>query len=110
MSKTINFYHDQAAALDKQYNSINFETVHASWKDWWPKNACSVLDIGAGNGRDAQWFAQHGCNVVAVEPADALRSLGQNQTSNKIHWLNDQLPELKKVFELGVRFDLILLN
>ncbi|WP_395010946.1 class I SAM-dependent methyltransferase, partial [Undibacterium sp.] len=110
MSKTINFYHEQATALDKQYNTINFQTVHASWKNWWPENPCSVLDIGAGNGRDAQWFAQLGCDVVAVEPADALRSLGQNQTSNKIHWLDDQLPELHKVFELGVRFDVILLS
>ena len=110
MSKTINFYHDQAVALNKQYNSIEFETVHASWKNWWPENACSVLDIGAGNGRDAQWFVQKGCDVVAAEPADALRSIGEDQTSKEIHWLNDQLPELSKVFELGVRFDVILLS
>ena len=59
-----------------QYNSVSFETVHTSWQEWWPKNGQTILDIGAGNGRDAQWLNERGCEVVAVEPADALRTLG----------------------------------
>lgn len=110
MSRTIDFYHGHALQLDAQYNSVSFETVHTSWQEWWPKNGQTILDIGAGNGRDAQWLNERGCEVVAVEPADALRTLGVKQTSSKIHWLNDQLPELRKVFELGVRFDVILLS
>lgn len=110
MSRTIDFYNDHAHQMDTQYSSIKFETVHSSWQNWWPKKGQSVLDIGAGNGRDAQWFALQGCSVVAVEPADALRALGKSQTSKEIHWLDDKLPELHKVFELSVRFDVILLS
>lgn len=40
-----------------------------------------VLDIGAGSGRDALWLAQRGCQVVAVEPAANLRSLGHAKTA-----------------------------
>jgi SAM-dependent methyltransferase len=110
MPKTIHFYHEQATKLNAQYNSVAFEDVHASWCDFWPTQNSSVLDIGAGNGRDAHWFAQRGCDVVAVEPAQALRELGKTQTPLTIHWLDDQLPELSKVFELGIRFDVILLS
>jgi SAM-dependent methyltransferase len=110
MPKTIHFYHEQAIELNAQYNSVLFEEVHPSWSDFWPRQNCSVLDIGAGNGRDAKWFAERGSDVVAVEPAQALRELGKSQTPLKIHWLDDQLPELNKVFELGIRFDVILLS
>ncbi|WP_279133089.1 class I SAM-dependent methyltransferase [Photobacterium phosphoreum] len=117
MSKTIDFYHQNAEFLTEQYQSLTFEQVHHSWQAHWPlaseSDTPKVLDIGAGTGRDAMWFAQHHCDVYAIEPATALREFGEKYTQqyvDKITWLDDQLPELKSIIELGVRFDYILLS
>lgn len=117
MSKTIDFYHQNAEFLTEQYQSLTFEQVHQSWKAHWPvgleNEIPKVLDIGAGTGRDALWFAQHQCDVYAIEPALALREFGQQYTQtcvDKITWLDDKLPDLNTIIELGIRFDCILLS
>lgn len=117
MSKTIDFYHQNALFLSEQYLSLTFEQVHHNWQAHWPasssKHVLKVLDIGAGAGRDALWFAKHHCDVYAIEPADDLREQGKKysqQYVDKITWLDDQLPELNSIIELGIRFDCILLS
>ncbi|WP_087853766.1 class I SAM-dependent methyltransferase [Photobacterium andalusiense] len=117
MSKTIDFYHQNAQILSEQYLSLTFEQVHQNWQAHWPasssKHVLKVLDIGAGAGRDALWFAKHHCDVYAIEPADDLREQGKKysqQYVDKITWLDDQLPELNSIIELGIRFDCILLS
>ncbi|MDV5168616.1 class I SAM-dependent methyltransferase [Photobacterium rosenbergii] len=55
------------------------------------KQPC-VLDIGAGSGRDALWFAENGCEIYAVEPLEALREIGKQHThSTEVVWLDDNL-------------------
>ncbi|MGF1760759.1 class I SAM-dependent methyltransferase [Photobacterium sagamiensis] len=110
----INFYHRNASSLADSYQQLSFEDVHASWKPYWPVAADGqqphrVLDVGAGCGRDAKWFAQHGSEVFAIEPAKSLSHLGRKHTDGlEVTWLDDTLPELKKVIDLGMRFDFIL--
>ncbi|NRB69720.1 MAG: methyltransferase domain-containing protein [Vibrio sp.] len=110
MSATSSFYDNNALQLAKQYNALDFESVHQSWSAYWPKSGDAVLDIGAGSGRDAQWMSEQGCEVIAVEPSDALRQIGQAGTTPQVTWLNDSLPALKSVQSLGMRFDLILIS
>ncbi|MER2497066.1 class I SAM-dependent methyltransferase [Vibrio neptunius] len=110
MSATSSFYDNNALQLAKQYNALDFESVHQSWSAYWPKSGDAVLDIGEGSGRDAQWMSEQGCEVIAVEPSDALRQLGQAGTTPQVTWLNDSLPALKSVQSLGMRFDLILIS
>ncbi|MCW8329846.1 methyltransferase domain-containing protein [Photobacterium sp. SDRW27] len=116
MNQNINFYHQNALNLADSYQQLTFGDVHASWKPYWPvsgdqQHPVRVLDVGAGSGRDAKWFAEHGCDVFAVEPAESLRRLGQQHTEDlEVSWLDDMLPELKKVIDLGIRFDLILVS
>ena len=70
---------------------------------------CPVLDIGAGTGRDAAYFAALGHSVVAVEPVDALRMGAQRlHPSPRIEWLADGLPELARL--RGRLFDAVLLT
>lgn len=69
-------YEQHADQLVPQYESLAFEDVHASLLDLLPEPGATVLDVGAGSGRDAAWFAAHAYDVVAVEPSDAMRNLG----------------------------------
>ncbi len=114
MNRTIQFYHQHSEQLDNQYQQVSFERVHESWRSFWPDGSngtCKVLDVGAGNGADATWFANQGCDVYAVEPADSLRAIGESRTQSlPITWLSDTLPELKVVNQLSLRFDCILLS
>lgn len=108
---SIPHYEQHAARLVGQYESVSFQDVHAGFLDMLPPPGATVLDVGAGSGRDAGWFAANGYDVVAVEPSDAM--LGHARTlhpSSRIHWVADSLPELANVRRLGLRFDFILLS
>jgi SAM-dependent methyltransferase len=107
----IPYYEQHAARLVEQYESLPFQDVHANLMDLLPAPGATILDIGAGSGRDAAWFAANGYDVVAVEPSEAmLAGAKERHSSNKIHWLSDSLPDLAKVRRLGLSFDLILLS
>jgi len=109
--KSTRYYNQHAEPLSKQYNAIEAETVHSSWvAAHLPAKPGFACDIGAGSGRDANWLAEKGWNVVAVEPSTEMRQLAAGQSHPNITWLDDALPHLKKLRGLGHRFDLILLS
>ncbi len=57
------------------------------------------------------WFAAHGHEVVAVEPARRMREVAKSlHPDSRIRWLDDQLPALENVFRTGLTFDLIWLS
>jgi protein-L-isoaspartate O-methyltransferase len=64
--KAIPHYEQNAVQLVDQYESLAFEEVYSSLLDLLPAPDSTVLDIGAGSGRDAAWFAARGDDVVAV--------------------------------------------
>ena len=97
-----------APALVLEYESLSFEDIHAAVLDLLPDSAGCILDVGAGTGRDAAWFAANGHNVVAVEPSARFRSAGQERhQSPDIRWMNNTLPALEKVLRSKLTFDLI---
>ncbi|MBY6197354.1 class I SAM-dependent methyltransferase [Vibrio hangzhouensis] len=110
MSITRSFYDKNADSLAAQYNSVKFEEVHASWKPYWPIQGDMVLDVGAASGRDARWMAKQGAEVFALEPSQAMMDIGRVHTGDEVTWLQDELPGLKNVQSLGIRFDLILVS
>ncbi len=67
-------YDQNAAAFVAQYETLLFEQVHGCLVDLLPEPGATVLDVGAGSGRDAAWFAARGYEVVAVEPSGSMRS------------------------------------
>lgn len=108
---SIPYYEQHAARLVEQYESLAFETVHTDLLDLLPAPGATVLDVGAGSGRDAAWLAAQGYDVVAVEPSQAMLAQARvRHASNHIHWLADSLPDLAQVRRLGLNFDLILLS
>lgn len=108
---TIPHYEHNAQQLVDQYESLAFEIVHAGLLDLLPPPGKTILDVGAGSGRDAAWFASRGYDVVAVEPSDAMRTRARAlHQSTRITWIDDSLPDLPQVRRLGLTFDLILLS
>ncbi len=122
-----NFYNDNADLLARQYLSTSFEQVHASWlshlNDIFDNHGSglSILDVGAGVGRDAKYLAERTgsststtpqtVDVVAVEPAHILSELGKNYTQGlSVTWINDSLPCLHRLAIYQNGFNLILLS
>lgn len=116
---SIAFYNGHAVTLSAQYLSKTFEEVHSSWLHHFlpllAKNTLSILDVGAGSGRDVHYLAQKAqgreTQIIAVEPAVALAKMGQVLTRDlAVSWIEDGLPQLQKVVGLAQQFDLILLS
>ncbi|WP_366525092.1 class I SAM-dependent methyltransferase [uncultured Shewanella sp.] len=135
-------YNYNAAQLFEQYLSVPCEQVHGAWLHHVQplftadssfehkrggNSAPRILDIGAGAGRDAKYFAERfaerledkgaqkamgkDCQVFAVEPAAVLAKMGQTHTKDlQVKWHEDSLPTIGKVSRYGVSFDLILLS
>lgn len=109
--KSTHYYNKNAEALTSQYNAIDAELVHHSWLSTHLSEAPGfACDIGAGSGRDANWLAARGWDVVAVEPSSQMRRLAATESHPNVTWLDDALPRLDKLRALGQRFDLILLS
>ncbi len=107
---TIDVYNKKSDEFHKLYLSKTSEEIHKSWLSYLPISG-QALDIGAGIGRDAKWLALNGFEVVAVEPAENLRALGQNLNKDlPVLWIDDSLPALAKVIDRETHFDLILLS
>lgn len=104
-------YAEQSASLIRQYESISFEQCHGAKLHLLPTAPSRVLDIGAGTGRDAAWFAERGHSVLAVEPTAEFRVAAMAlHPFSSIEWLDDALPELARVAARGQLFDTIMLN
>ncbi len=94
-----------------RYESKTFEEAHRNVLDLVSEHPGPVLDIGAGSGRDATWFAAHGHDVVAVEPAARMREVAISRHADPhIRGLDDQLPSLTCVFRTRLAFNLIWLS
>ena len=101
-------YDVAARVLAPEYESLSFEEIHAPILDLLPECAGCILDVGAGTGRDAAWFAANGHNVVAVEPSAQFREAGKERhRSPDIRWMDDTLPSLEKVLRSKLTFNLI---
>jgi SAM-dependent methyltransferase len=111
MSAAIPGYIKASAELIPRFEAISSEELYAHVNHLLPQGNKSILDIGAGTGRDAAWFAEHGQNVVAVEPVKELRETGitLHQTS-RIQWLDDALPYLSRTMKRGEKFDFVMLS
>jgi len=104
-------YADEAERLLVRYESRDAAGIHAPWVHLFPAPPARILDIGAGTGRDAAWFASLGHHVLAVEPTDALRTgAAKLHPDPGIAWLDDILPGLMVTRARGETFDLILMH
>ena len=103
-------YDADAGALAAEYERDPFEKIHQPVLDLLPEAPSSVLDVGAGSGRDAAWFAGQGHQVVALEPAAGMRAEGSRRHAAGFRWLDDSLPGLDRLVRSGLTFDLVWLS
>ena len=62
------YYDRNRDAVLARYNALDPAEVHAAWAPTHqPSEPGFACDIGAGSGRDANWLAAQGWEVVAVE-------------------------------------------
>jgi SAM-dependent methyltransferase len=103
-------YGANASALASQYESITFAEVYRDLIHLFPVQPVTVVDIGAGSGRDAAALARCGHQVVAVEPTGELRREGQRlHGALPIDWMDDHLPTLQVLRRAKRRFEVVLL-
>jgi SAM-dependent methyltransferase len=107
----IDGYADAAEELIVRYEAVSSSSLYSEVVDLLPEPSSKVIDIGAGTGRDAGWFAEKGCRVLAVEPVAAFRNAGRAlHRSPRIEWIDDCLPALPRVVERAEIFDFLLLS
>ncbi|MBJ8846559.1 class I SAM-dependent methyltransferase [Citrobacter braakii] len=105
------FYDDNADRLFSDYISLSFNSIFYDVKEYFPESIETILDVGAGSGRDSAALAEKGYRIVAVEPSEKMRNLASTfYTSDKITWIDDSLPLLSTVKKIKVKFDLILVS
>ena len=104
-------YENAEPGMINRFEAISSEKLYRPVEEVLPKQPATVLDIGAGTGRDAAWFASKGATVVAVEPVDQLRETGRSiHRRSNIEWINDALPLLTKTLARKTRSELIVLS
>ena len=111
----LSYYEAHAENLADGYETLSFETAHPALvsliQSRFLNRKISALDVGAGTGRDASWFAERGDRIVAVEPSPAMQRIGkQLHPAPQIEWRTDSLPDLGQTVVSGEKFDLILLS
>jgi SAM-dependent methyltransferase len=111
MADPIAWYDANAKAVSASYEEVLADDVHGWMLDLLPAAPATVLDVGAGSGRDAAWLAAKSFEVIAVEPSAEMRAAAVRlHPDTKIHWISDTLPALGAVTQSGLSFDLILLS
>jgi SAM-dependent methyltransferase len=99
-------YARDAQHLVQSFEEISPSDVYAHVAHLMPAQPARFVDVGAGTGRDAAWFAARGHSVLAVEPTDYLRTTGiKLHPSPNITWLSDTLPGLEQTLARGEVFD-----
>jgi SAM-dependent methyltransferase len=94
--------------LVQKLEAMPFEALHREVLPLFPPPPALILDVGSGSGRDAAAFAALGYDVIAVEPATALRERAyQLHPSPRVLWIDDDLPDLLSLYET---FDVVMLT
>jgi len=111
----LSYYETYAASLADGYETLSLESAHPTLltliQDSFGNRPLSVLDVGAGTGRDASWFAAHGHRIVAVEPSPAMQRIGERlHPAPEIEWRLDSLPDLAETRASGEKYNLIVLS
>ena len=109
--RAIAWYDSHAMEVAARYERLSSDRLHEWLIDYLPEGRATVLDVGAGSGRDAAWLAGRGYEVVATEPSSSMLAQARSLHANSdIQWESDRLPDLKTLSRSRLTFDFILLS
>ncbi len=104
MDSTLQYYERNADMLKTRYNQADVSLLHQRLLMCFAEGA-RLLDVGCGSGRDADFLARMGYDVLAVDASEAMLQVAQDTFESLIDRcrcvsIPDGLPQLK-----GARFD-----
>lgn len=105
-------YDASAPVRANEYDALDTATLYKSLLPVMAPAPARILDVGAGSGRDAAWFAARGYDVVAIEPSPELRKFIAEKAAavnGKLDVRDGMLPQLSSLGD-GEKFDLIMLG
>ena len=103
-------YRSHAVDLGQRFREVDADEFLAPVMAHIPEGPLRILDLGAGSGRDAAWFAARGHCVVAVEPVVELSEQAASLAAgDRIEWITDALPDLASLDGRDGEFDLLWL-
>ncbi len=85
---TLDYYDDNAVKFAIQTVSIDMHDLYELFHNQLPQRSTqSVLDVGCGSGRDANYFAEQGYDVTAIDAsAELIQWAQRHHMSSKIDW------------------------
>lgn len=109
------YYDQHALCLADSYEGISAADTHPelmrTLNERISNQRLSILDVGAGTGRDSAWLASLGHRVVAVDPSNAMLQIArQAHQDTSIMWIRDALPDLEVVRREATRFDVVVVS
>ena len=108
---TQEWYEVNADLITEEFEKLDFKDIHSDFLNFLPQQPCTILEIGAGTGRDAAWLAELGHLVIAAEPSNEMRTRAQAlHKQTNIRWVKDKLPNLDNVLQIAGRYDVVFLS
>ena len=95
---TLNYYDKNAVEFANQTVSIDMHDLYELFLNQLPKrNTQSILDVGCGSGRDANYFAKQGYDVTAIDAsAELIQWARQHHMSSRISWVHLNFNSIEK--------------
>ncbi len=112
MDRTLDFYDTNADTVAATYEQVEFAGVLRSLIPFFPETGC-LLEIGAGSGRDAVFWLNHGFDVTAIDGShamveEALKMHPELRGRLTHHVLPAVLPYKDRVFDIVVSMAMIM--
>lgn len=87
---TLNYYDENAIEFAIQTVSIDMHDLYELFINQLPQRSTqSILDVGCGSGRDANYFAKQDYNVTAIDASAELIQWAQKyHMSSRISWVH----------------------
>ena len=95
---TLNYYDENAVEFACQTVSIDMHDLYELFISQLPqRDTQSVLDVGCGSGRDANYFARQGYDVTAIDAsAELIQWARQHHISSRITWYDLDFSSIEK--------------
>ena len=95
---TLHYYDDNAVEFAIQTVSIDMHDLYELFLNQLPQRSTqSVLDVGCGSGRDANYFAEQGYDVTAIDASvELIQWAQQHHMLSRISWVHLDFSSINK--------------